>query len=291
MARISGGGPQARALGYELRKTRELDRVTTRDMAARLEIPKTRLLRYESGEILPAPEEVARYLGKLSVSRAETERIVQQAREAQHAADVTTPGARGRGIHQELATLVEFESTATSIVEVAPLVIPGLLQTSGYARAVLAGVDPGEMGNKLALRLERQDILQGDNAPALVAIIGEAALREPLGGTRVLHEQLAHLMDVGQRPNITVQVLRSRANALNPAHHGQFMLFDYANTALPVVHVENYATASFTSSPKVVAAYQEAVGLLREAALSSQDSLDFIADVKSELETANDPES
>ena len=276
MAKIPGGGPRARAVGYELRKKREQDRVTTRALAARLEIAKTRLLRYESGEILPSLEEIARYLGKLSVSRSETERILEQAREAHSAADDSTLSTYGRGIHQELATLAEFESTAANIVEVAPLVIPGLLQTREYASAVLQSWEPEERDSKLGLRLQRQEILRRKDAPRLLAIIGEYALREPIGGRDVLANQSDHLVEAANRTNISIRVLRSGAETLHAAHHGEFMLFDYDDNALPLVHIESYFTASFTSNPKAVAAHQAAVNDLSARALGDDDSVEFI---------------
>ncbi|MBK0865519.1 MULTISPECIES: helix-turn-helix transcriptional regulator [unclassified Saccharopolyspora] len=276
MAKIPGGGPRARAVGYELRKKREQDRVTTRALAARLEIAKTRLLRYESGEILPSLEEIARYLGKLSVSRSETERILEQAREAHSAADDSTLSTYGRGIHQELATLAEFESTAANIVEVAPLVIPGLLQTREYANAVLDGQGEEEKENKLAVRLQRQEILNRSRPPQLTVIVGEFALREPIGGVEVLRAQLDQLISAAERERISVRVLESGSEVLHAGHLGEFMLFDYDDKARPLVHVEGYFTASSTSNAKVIATYQGAVDDLLNRALGRDESVQFI---------------
>lgn len=276
MAKIPGGGPRARAVGYELRKKREQDRVTTRALAARLEIAKTRLLRYESGEVLPPLEEMARYLGKLSVSRSETERILEQARDAHSAVDDSTLSTYGSGVHQELATLAEFESTAAKIVEVAPLLVPGLLQTREYASAVLGGFAPDETENKLSVRLQRQEMFKQRRPPRLLAIIGEFALREPIGGSGVLRDQLDALVDAAGNDHISIRVLKAGSAAVHAGHHGEFMLFDYDDKARPLVHIEGYFTSSFNTNPKLVATYQRTVDDLLSRALSDDESVEFI---------------
>jgi transcriptional regulator with XRE-family HTH domain len=102
---------------------------------------------------------------------------------------------------------VQYESKASVIKAFETLYVPGLLQTADYARAALiagAHVDP-ESG--VATRLARQEILERPNPPLLWAIIDQAVLCRPVGGSKVMKAQLAHLLELGDRANIGVRVV------------------------------------------------------------------------------------
>jgi hypothetical protein len=89
-------------------------------------------------------------------------------------------------------------------------VIPGLLQIEAYARALLfdrIGSSPGDVDEKVAARMERQEILNREKPPELWAIADEGVLHRPAGGSDVMREQLKHLAEMARRPNIVVRVL------------------------------------------------------------------------------------
>jgi transcriptional regulator with XRE-family HTH domain len=89
------------------------------------------------------------------------------------------------------------------------VVVPGLLQTQDYARALLAQRigGPGDADDVVAARLARQEILVRDQPPELWVVIDEAVLHRPVGGARVMHDQLRHLIEAAQRPSIVIQVI------------------------------------------------------------------------------------
>ncbi|RFU42803.1 XRE family transcriptional regulator [Actinomadura logoneensis] len=100
------------------------------------------------------------------------------------------------------------EARADSIRVFAPTLIPGLFQTEAYARAILQTETPeDEVDQALAVRMGRQAILARENPPYIVALIKEAALREPVGGREVHREQLDHLLELAGRHNVTIQVI------------------------------------------------------------------------------------
>jgi transcriptional regulator with XRE-family HTH domain len=91
-----------------------------------------------------------------------------------------------------------------------PMLVPGLLQTADYAKAVfstLFGVTDEEIEELVAARLKRQEILSRDRPPKLWVILDEAVLRRPVGGSHVMHEQLRHLIESAQKPHVSLQVI------------------------------------------------------------------------------------
>ncbi|GAA4628383.1 helix-turn-helix transcriptional regulator [Actinoallomurus vinaceus] len=106
----------------------------------------------------------------------------------------------------------EQEQLADSLRIFDPLLVPGLAQTEAYARGVLcAGQRDDRLAQAVALRLGRQDILDRDDPPFLVVLMRESALREVVGGSGVMKEQLAHLLEMARRPNISIQAIPARA--------------------------------------------------------------------------------
>lgn len=281
MPNSPSGSPKARNLGAELRTLRRGADIAYRDMAARLGLPPTRYQRWESGEVVPSPEEVAEFLNQADINGPERDRILDLARDVDGENWITSDAT---GQRTELTTLIEFERTCTSIVDVSPLLIPGLLQTAGYVRAIMTGTEMSDVDRRVGVRLGRQDVITRRKNPLpYVAIIGEWALREPIGGPDVMIEQLERLAELSNRPNIEIRVLPHGANAGHAAHAGPFVLFEFPKAA-PIVHLEHFGSAAFVYAAKEVAAYQRAGESLRHAAMSESESRALIAEVATEME-------
>lgn len=281
MATGSANSPSARALGAELRDARKQARLSLRALAERLAVAKTQLNRWETGTSVPSPEHVASFLTALGVNGDEYERILEQARSTDAPSWISSGIP---GVQKELASLVQFESTATEITEVAPMLIPGLLQTPDYMRASMAALQNNQIGPRILTRMERRTVLTKSNAPTFTALIGEAALREPFGGQAAMAEQLRHITTAAtDQSNITVRVIRSGAETFHAAHAGQFILLRFPK-ADPIVQIDHYSSLIFIKGPRDVAAHAEAVNRLQDLALSAGDSLDFIATLRAEME-------
>lgn len=279
MARSLGGSPKARNLGAELRKSREDAEMSANKLAQKLDVPRPRLQRWESGATVPTPAEVAGYLALLGINGAERDRVVELANDVD-AGNWTTSDASGA--RTELTTLIEFERTCTEMVNVAPLLIPGLLQTDDYIRAVMGNLDDVE--NRVHLRLGRQNILtKRRNAPRLTVFVSEGVLREPIGGPVVMADQLHHIMEMAERGNVAIRVIRSGARMFHAAHAGPFVLFRFPK-ASPIVHLEHYGPASFLYNVKDVSVYERAEELLRHTAVSESESLALMAKIVTEME-------
>lgn len=281
MAGNSEHPPKARALGAELRECREAAGLKQRELAKAIGVSYVSVSRYETGARSPKPEDVAQILGTLGVTGERYDELVDMARDADQPNWLDSGHA---GIRRELTTLIEFERDATAITDVATSVIPGLLQTSDYARAVI-GEATSDVDARVAMRIGRRDTLTRRNAPTFAALITEHALREPIGGHGVMAEQLRHLSKMAELDNVTVQVIPAGSTQWHPAHAGQFILFEFAKSA-PIVHLEHYRTSAFLHRGRDVIAYQEAATTLRQLAMSPAESVGLIAEITDRLETS-----
>ena len=136
---------------------------------------------------------------------------------------------RQRAFPGWFATWAEYEPRAAALRWYESLVVPGLLQTAGYARAVLrtrVGSTDEQIEEMVAARLERQAVLDRDAPPTLWVVVDEGVLRRPVGGPVVMAEQLRHLAETAQRPNLVVQVIPAGAGA-HEGLRGPFMIADF----------------------------------------------------------------
>jgi len=159
-----------------------------------------------------------------------------------------------------------LEQAASLIRGYEPHCVPGLLQTEDYARALTAAgypnATPEEIDRRVALRIGRQQILTRPDPPKLWAVIDEAVLRRPVGGTAAMRAQLARLIDATAQPNVTLQVLPFTAGA-HPVMYGMFHLLRFPAAELPdVIYGENLTSAFYLDKPADVAAYTEALDRL-----------------------------
>ncbi|MEV4827528.1 helix-turn-helix transcriptional regulator [Micromonospora sp. NPDC049257] len=121
---------------------------------------------------------------------------------------------------------VTIEQEATALCSFQPLVVPGLFQTEDYARALHEGASQligDEMEQQVAARLARQEILTRANPPLFVAVLDHTVLERPVGGPKVMREQLLHLRDVGSRPRVHLHLVPKETGAY-PGLNGAFVI-------------------------------------------------------------------
>jgi len=111
-----------------------------------------------------------------------------------------------------------------------PMLVPGLLQTEDYARAVFGarfGITNEEIDEQVAARLKRQEILVRDEPPTLWVILDESVLRRPVGGRYVMREQIGRLIEACRRPHVSVQVISSSVGAHRGLWAGAFIIANF----------------------------------------------------------------
>lgn len=266
--------PKARRLGAALREARTDAGLGVRELANRLGKDHSLVSRYERGQRAPKPEDVATILGILGVNGERREEILALARGTD---DRRWVAASLPELQQQLAALIDFEGEATSIVDMAPLLVPGLLQTSAYARAIMtrAEVPPSEIGTRVAVRIGRSDVLKRESPVQLTALIGDPVLRQRVGGPAVMAEQLRHLARLAELPNVDLRVIPGDSD-WHPGLEGPFSVMDFEEES-PIVHLENRRSALFLHEDDDVAAYREAVAMVLREAMSPDDSSALIA--------------
>jgi transcriptional regulator with XRE-family HTH domain len=173
----------------------------------------------------------------------------------------------------------EAEATALYIFEHS--MIPGLLQTPEYARAILEthpDVTDEVVNQRLAGRLSRQAVLERDDPPPPVvcALIDQSALMREIGGPVVMRDQLAHLAAVSRRPNITVQIIPN--TGAHPGLLGAFTVADLGGSA-GIVNLEDIADGRVTEDAATVSMVALRFHSLRGDALSKGASRDLIEGV------------
>ncbi|WP_326756559.1 helix-turn-helix domain-containing protein [Streptomyces hirsutus] len=176
--------------------------------------------------------------------------------------------------------LVGLQEAAATIRTFEIQYVPGLLQTAAYTRAVvergLPNAPAGEVQRRIELRMRRAELLTRDGAPQLWAVIDESVLLRVLGSAEVMREQLAHLMRMAERPNVTLQIVPlSVTNASAPAIPVTYLRF--GGLDLPdVVYLEHIRSANFLEDLDETEEYRIALDRLADEALRPRESLDLL---------------
>ncbi|WP_409058370.1 helix-turn-helix domain-containing protein [Streptomyces sp. SYP-A7185] len=179
------------------------------------------------------------------------------------------------------AEAAEAEAVASAVREYAPQLVPGLLQTKEYARAVFCDGRPtatdAEIDELVAARLDQTRLLDDPTTPLLWTILDEAVLRRRVGGPSVMAEVLRHIEAFARRRRAIVQVLTFAAGG-HMAMGGSLKLMT-CEDAPPLAYLESFGTGRLEDDPATVAQYELAYDLLAASALSPRDSLALIASV------------
>lgn len=265
--------PSARAmlLRSELKQYRIAAGLTATDAAAALGWSQGKVSHIEGGRNQAKPADVERMLELYGVESPEREAVIALARDAgrrdwwaNYSGVFTTP-------------FVALEDVASKIYEWAPLLIPGLLQTPDYARAVLArdDVDSAEVERRIQARKNRQVILGRDRPPTLHVVLAELLLHREVGSPFTMRAQLHKLIDEGQRPNVTIQVLPKDSPVVDGLD-GMLTIFGFPADYPNVAYTEGFHGATILENQRVVRRCNVAFERLRGAALDPQESAELI---------------
>lgn len=278
VAPTAGGSPFALRilLGAQLRRLREAQRISPEEAGYAIRASHSKISRLETGRVSFKDRDIADLLTLYGVTdeaqRAEIRGLASRA---------NFPGwwhAYADMLASWFEDYLGLEEAAVQIETYEAQLVPGLLQTEDYASAVilLEYSNPKEISRRVDLRIARQSILSGPNATSLWAVIDEAALRRPLGGTRAMRTQLMHLIQMSQQPNVTIQVVPFTAGG-HAAAGGSFSVLHFAEEELPdLVYIEQLASAQYLVKPDVVDTYVQVLEKLRHEAATPADSLTML---------------
>ena len=283
-----GGGPTVRRilLGAQLRRLRETRGITREEAGYRIRASESKISRMELGRVGFKERDVVDLLAMYGVDDgAEREALVTLAREANAAG----------WWHQYASVLPDWFQTYVGLEEAASMLrvyevqfIPGLLQTPGYARAVITRGCPNapetEIERRVSMRITRQELLTKHAGPQLWAVVDEAALRRPVGGRQMFRAQLEHLIEVTQDARITLQVtpLRSGGHA---AEAGAFTIMRFPEADLPdVVYVEQLTSALYLDKREDVERYSEVMERLSVESEPPERTTDLLRGMLQDLD-------
>ncbi len=195
--------------------------------------------------------------------------------------------ARKDVIKDKYKGFMELEATAR-VMWMFQLRVPGLLQTEDYARAVLSGLSGAqatagngdEVEEQVALRMGRQELLDRDPAPSVRVILDEGALRRPVPDAKVWADQLAHLLETAERPNIALQVLPFTAG-VHDLMDSHLWLF-WQRTGDPVAYAEGNGIGEVIDDPDKVLSFRLSYDRVRDAALTPTESMAYIRRLQEE---------
>ncbi|WP_420706398.1 helix-turn-helix domain-containing protein [Streptomyces sp. CcalMP-8W] len=188
---------------------------------------------------------------------------------------------------RSMAEYAALEDIATSVRTWQLAIVPGLLQTPDYARALAVGngswEDPDEIEPFIEARMTRQARLGGENPLELWAVVHEAALRQLVGGREVMREQLGHLVDMARQPNVKLQITPYLAGA-HPGLTSAFTIVSFAEPgALEVVRMDTTSTALWLESDTDAERHVQLFDRISRLGLAQRSSVRLIDGILKEL--------
>lgn len=278
----NGPAVRRRKLGAELRALRTGAGLTSGEAARLVGWHQSKVSRIETGASGVKPADVRLLLDAYAVADSQLRELLL----------VLAGSDEGVGRHHwwhayrgilppTYRDFISLESQASAMRTLETSVVPGLLQTPEYARAVtraaVDGLDDERLDALVEVRLARQDVLRADPPLELTAVLDEAVLHREIGGPDVMARQRERLLEAARLPQVRLQVLPFAAGA-HVGVTGPFVIFSFSSTSdLDVVVLDHLTSSLYLERKEDLEAYTQAFNALRIHALSPEDSLDYIA--------------
>jgi hypothetical protein len=280
----TGSTVPRRQLGRHLRDLRNRARLNVRTAAAKLEWSETKIWRIESGLTSLRSFDVETMCRVYGAPADLTEGLIGLAKETKargwwHSYDEAIPAG--------FDVYIGLEEAASHFSWYESELVPGLLQTEDYARAVIRADNPGEddakIEQKMQVRMARQALLtRFTNPPVLLVVLNEAILRRPVGGDTVMVRQLERLVAAGGLPTVSLRVVPFAAGLHHGAMSGPFVIARFplnANgeeTEPPIVYVEGFTGVLYLDKPHEIDRYDTAFVNIWKSALDEAASQELI---------------
>jgi transcriptional regulator with XRE-family HTH domain len=255
-----------RRLTTELRRLRRKAKLTQREVADSLDWSPSKVIRIEQGAVRVGVTDLRALLALYEVTDEDfIAELSEMAKESKK-----LPFVEYRDVMSaEAVRYLQYEANALRIRQVALEVVPGLLQTEEYTRALFTayGMAPESADKLVESRKERQGLFERASPPESFFIIDESVLRRTVGGAKVMGHQIDHLVAMSDRPDVTIQVLEFSAGA-HPALAGPFIHLEFpAENDLDVIFIENtLGDTLFRDDPDITTKYLDQFWKLEDLA-------------------------
>jgi transcriptional regulator with XRE-family HTH domain len=266
---------RSKRLRRELRRLREERGLTIEQVATQAgnEWNPSTLGRWENGDRRIRPADLRSLLDVYGIQGEQRETLITLAREARQRGWWQ---AYGDVLPSEYSSYIGLETEAVSMHTYQQQLIPALVQTDNYARAVIRAGRPDDtdtqIDRRVAVRLDRQNVLADEHPMSLWAVIDEAAIRRVVGSPDVMRNQLGHLADVAGRPGVQLQVLPFTTGA-HAAMAASFVILGFEPPDPAVVYIDTGTSALFVEETPDVDAYRLMFDHLRASALAPGESV------------------
>jgi len=277
ITQTGSGGPTVLRilLGAQLRRLREARRISLEEAGNVIRASHSKVSRLETGRVGFKDRDIADLLTFYGVTDEKDRNAMRD----------LASRANAQGWWHDYSDIlptwfeayVGLEEAATQVRAYEVQFVPGLLQTGEYARAVsLLGYPTAttrELDRRVGLRLARQVVFTRPEPPNLWAVLDEAVLRRPIGGQEIMRAQIKHLIEMSQRPNVTVQIVPFHAGG-HAAAGGPFSILRFAEHDLPdVVYLEQLTSALYLDKPEMVDSYLMVMDRLAVEAMTPSNSV------------------
>jgi transcriptional regulator with XRE-family HTH domain len=281
----AGSTVPRRQLGRYLRALRVEAGLTVRAAAKELERSEPTLWRMEAGQVAVRALDVEQMCRLYGAHEDMTKALMALARETKAKGWWQT---YGDVVPEWFDLFVGLEAAAAKMDEYEHSVVPGLFQSEGYARTLIAAENPGEtdaeIDRRVELRLGRQAILRRPiDPPTVRVVLREPVLRTPVGGAPVLAGQLRRLADVAEMPNVSVRIVPASAGYHPGIVTGSFTVLRFplngggVESEPPTIYQEMYTGALYLDKPAEVERFDAAFEAIWNTALDERSSTDLIA--------------
>ncbi|HEY2763030.1 MAG TPA: helix-turn-helix transcriptional regulator [Pseudonocardiaceae bacterium] len=268
---------QRRRLRMELRRARDAARLKQADVARAMDWSPSKLIRIERGDVNVSTNDLKALLNHYGVKdRIQVNGLLELAR-----------SARGGSFYDQYSDLLKpgfkeylaYEASASVVRQYDPVLIPGLLQTEEYARAILEhvfGLGEDDVDKAWTVRQHRQEVHDRENQPDMLFVLDEAALRRNVGRGQVMRHQLEQLKEFAAARHVSLQILPFTLGA-HPGMGGNFVVLEFADPNLDdLVHLESINQITIRDDTELIARYLDRFGQLQELALSPDESSEFL---------------
>lgn len=279
-----------RQLGDELRRFREAVGLSTAAAAVILDCTKGKISRIENGHVPVRTPDLIALMQAYGVEDPEArERLGALARRANRRRREGWWHQYGAVLGDSYRDQIEMEAICDSIRTYEVQLVPGLLQTAEYGRAVTVASrtwqTPEEIDQFVQVRLARQGRLVGEAPINFWAVLGEGVLRQQVGGPDVMRAQLEHMAAMAEQPNITVQILPFSRGA-HSGMFGPYLLLSFPQlVSLDLVLSETPSGNIWLEREREVTQYRAIFDDARTTALPPTESLALIHRVAKEYQS------
>ncbi|MFC4086128.1 helix-turn-helix domain-containing protein [Amycolatopsis samaneae] len=258
-----------------LRRLRAATGLSAAEVSRQTELSASKVNRMENAEIGFYMDDLEKLLDFYRVSAKRRVEIMDIARHAEQRGwlRMNTPN-----LPQDWQTWVDFEAEASGLMQYEPLVIPGLLQTPEYAKAIIEatgnGLSADEVDALVTSRMARQGVLSKSKPLELKVIVGEGVLSQPFGARGAHARQLRRLVDSAGQDHVSIQILPTEAG-LHPGLAGSFTILEYDDEA-SLVLLENKVSSLFLDEPEHIEIYAQTWATLTELCPGPEESVELL---------------